>query len=126
MSLIRSLIGAITVLWFAGCATQEAPNRYQLSFAQAQPGDSAVAELQRSARSALESGDYEQAVDFLQRAIRIEPRNAHSWHYLAEAYWHHGDFRRCSEMVERSASYSSPGDGLEGPNLLLREKCRQG
>ena len=35
-------------------------------------------------------------------------------------------FDSCSEMVERSASYSSPGDGLESPNLLLREKCRQG
>ena len=126
MSLIRNLLAAMLVLWLAGCATPEETNRYQLSSARQQPGDSAVAELQRNARGALERGNYEQAVDFLQRAIRIEPRNAHSWHYLAEAYWHSGDYRRCSEMVERSYSYSNPGDGLDGPNLLLREKCRQG
>jgi hypothetical protein len=62
----------------------------------------------------------------LQRAIKIEPRNPHSWHYLAETYWRSGDNLRCLEMVERSRSYSSSADDLEHANQQLREKCQQG
>lgn len=126
MQLKISCLALIVIAWLAGCATQPPPNRYELPAGQARPGDSAVAELQRNARAALERGEYSQAVSLLQRAIRIEPRNARSWQELAETYWRSGDLRRCAEMVERSESYRIPGDGLERANLLLREKCRQG
>ena len=126
MYLNRIPIALCIASWLAACAPQAPPNRYELSSTAEQPGDSAVAELQRNARAALERGEYSRAVAFLQRAIRIEPRNAHSWHYLAETYRQSGDYRRCAEMVERSHSYSVPGDGLERANLLLREQCRQG
>ena len=84
----------------------------------------AVAELQRNAREALGRQAYQQAIDLLQRAIKIEPRNPHSWHYLAETYWRSGDNLRCLEMVERSRSYSSSADDLEHANQRLREKCQ--
>ena len=116
----------ILIAWLAGCATQPPPNRYELPADRSQPGDSAVAALQREARNALERGEYQQAVSLLQRAIRIEPRNARSWQELAETYWRSGDLRRCAEMVERAQSYRVPGDGLERDNILLREKCNQG
>lgn len=125
MQLKLSCLALIAIAWLAGCATQPPANRYELPAGQAQPGNSAVVQLQRDARDALERGEYPQAVSLLQRAIRIEPRNARSWQELAEAYWRGGDLRRCAEMVERSESYRVPGDGLERGNLLLREKCRQ-
>ena len=125
MYLKHTAIALIILAWLSGCVSQPPPNRYELPTGQAQPGDPAVAKLQRNAREALERGEYEQAVALLQRAIRIEPRNARSWQELAETYWRSGDLRRCADMVERSESYRIPGDGLERNNLLLREKCRQ-
>lgn len=126
MYLKYSSITLILIAWLAGCATQPPLNRYELPADQAQPGDSAVAALRREARNALERSEYDKAVSLLQRAIRIEPRNARSWQDLAETYWRVGDLRRCAEMVERSESYRVPGDGLERANILLREKCNQG
>ena len=126
MQLKNPIIAVILAVWLTGCATQTPPNRYELPADEAQPGDSAVAALQREARNALEREEYAKAVSLLQRAIRIEPRNARSWHELAETYWRSGDLRRCAEMVERSQSYRVPGDGLERANILLREKCNQG
>ena len=110
----------------SACTVQPGYNRYQLPVKQSQPGQGAVAELQRNARAALRHQAYQQAIDYLQRAIKIEPRNPYSWHYLAETYWRSGDYRRCVEMVERSFSYSSSADDLDHINQQLKEKCQQG
>jgi len=124
MPLIRLTSLITLVLVISACATEPRFNRYQLPAGQTQPGQGAVAELQGKARQALAQQAYQQAIDYLQRAIKIEPRNPHSWHYLAETYWRSGDNRRCLEMVERSLSYSSSADNLEQANQRLMENCR--
>ena len=126
MSLIRCLIIAVTALWLASCAVEPVHNRYQLPADEPQPGESAIAELQARARQALAGGDYRLAIEYLQRAIRIEPRNPHSWHYLGETYRASGDYRRCIEMVDRSFSYSEEGSELDAPNRRLRQICQSG
>lgn len=127
MSLIRLHCLVLLALSLGACTLEQRYNEYQLPTQQSQPGQGgAVAELQRSAREALRRQDYQQAVDYLQRAIKIEPRNPRSWHYLAETYWRSGDNRRCIEMVDRSFSYSSSADDLDHANQQLREMCQQG
>ena len=125
MSLNRLIILVTLVLVLGACTTEPRFNRYQVPTGQTQPGQSAVEELQGKARQALEQQAYQQAIDYLQRAIKFEPRNPLSWHYLAETYWRSGDKRRCIEMVERSFSYSSSADDLEQANQRLMEQCRQ-
>ena len=63
------------------------------------------------------------AIEYLQRAIRIEPRNPYSWHFLGDTYRARGDYRRCLEMVERSYSYSEEGSELDAQNRRLRQIC---
>lgn len=126
MSLIRCGLLAVLLLQLAGCAPAPSSNRYQLPAGQVQPGQGAVDELQRRARQALEQQAYAQAVEYLQRAIRIEPRNALSWHYLARTYRSSGDFQRCMEMAQRSFSYSSGDEDLDAANRQLTESCQQG
>ena len=127
MSVIRLLPAAFVLcLLLASCALEPKYNPYQ-DGSQAQPGqESAVAELQRNAVDALERQAYQQAIDYLQRAIRIEPRNPLSWHYLAQTYWQRKDFTRCLEMVERSFSYSSIDDDLDQANAELKQRCQPG
>lgn len=122
MSLNRLSIPLL--LFLSACAIEPGYNRYELPAAGNQPGDSAVVQLQRSAKQALERQDYRQAVEYLQRAIKIEPRNPYNWHYLAETYWLSGDLRRCAEMADRSFSYSDEGDELDELNRRLKEKCQ--
>ncbi len=123
--MIRIFPPLLLALLLAGCAHETAaPNRYQQPAARTQPGQGAVAELQQQARSALERGAYAQARDYLQRAIRIEPRNPFSWHYLALSYRQGGDYARCFEMAERSFSYSQRSDGLDAANLQLIQACQ--
>lgn len=126
MSLIRFGLLAMLLLQLAGCAPAPTSNRYQLPAGQAQPGQAAVDELQRRARQALEQRAYAQAVEYLQRAIRIEPRNPLSWHYLAVTYRSSGDYPRCVEMARRSFSYSSGDENLDAANRQLTETCQRG
>ena len=126
MSLIRKTACALIALLVCACAAPPRDNRYQLPATQTQPQQGAVGELQRRARDALARREYPRAIDYLQRAIRIEPRNPHSWHYLARVYRDSGDFERCIEMIERSFSYSSGTDDLDRANRQLKASCRQG
>jgi Tfp pilus assembly protein PilF len=126
MSLTRFLTLACVVTLLTSCALEPEYNRYQLPGEQIQAGQGAVAELQRNAINALENQAYQQAIGYLQRAIKIEPRDALSWHYLAQTYWRSGDFKRCIEMSERSFSYSTMDDELDQANRRLKEKCQQG
>lgn len=91
-----------------------------------QASNSPVTELQHLAISALNQEQYDRSVNYLQRAIKIEPRNAHSWHYLAQTYWHKKSYLQCLDMIERSYSYSTPEDDLDRANEALKTQCLAG
>jgi tetratricopeptide (TPR) repeat protein len=101
------------------------PDRYQTASIASERTTGPVAELHRKAISAISHNLYPQAVEYLQRAIKIEPRNAFSWHYLAQTYWHSKQYGRCLEMIKRSISYSSDLDDLDRANSALIIQCRE-
>jgi len=115
------------LLIVGACAVSEIPsNQYQddieVSMAEARP----VTELQNQALAALGEEQFQLAIDYLQRAIKIQPRNAWSWHYLAQTYWRDAQYDRCLAMIERSNSYGVFDDGLMVANDRLKPKCQQG
>ena len=101
------------------------PVRYQTASIASERTTGPIAELHRKAISAISHNLYPQAVEYLQRAIKIEPRNAFSWHYLAQTYWHSKQYGRCLEMIKRSISYSSDLDDLDRANSALITQCRE-
>jgi Tfp pilus assembly protein PilF len=105
---------------------QPSANRYQSTAEASQLEARPVAELQNQALAALDDQQYQQAIDYLQRAIKIQPRNAWSWHYLAQAYWSKGQPGRCLEMIERSGSYANTDEVVDGANDKLKVQCQQG
>ncbi len=123
---IAILLTVPVVVSLTSCTTEPRSIPYQQDEQSEAGQDSAVQALQQSAIEALEQQSYQQAIDYLQRAIRIEPRNPHSWHYLAQTYWHRKDYDRCLEMVERSFSYSDSSDGLDEANRELKARCQPG
>ncbi len=84
----------------------------------------AVIQLQNQALAAINEDQYPLATDYLQRAIKIQPRNAWSWHYLADIHWRQGQHERCIAMIERSESYVGADKQLDSENVRLREQCQ--
>ena len=117
----------ILVIISAGCAVPEpTSNRYQVDAGASTVEARPVTELQNQALAAINEDQYQQAISYLQRAIKIQPRNAWSWHFLAQTYWHSGQSDRCLAMIDRSQSYVDDDDDLDSANDRLRMKCQQG
>lgn len=79
--------------------------------------------LQKKAIQAINDQRYDEAIGYLQRAIKIDPRDARSWHYLAQVYWHMHDFPQCRAMVRRAMSYSQQDKDLQQANKTLLQQC---
>ncbi|MCP4333506.1 MAG: tetratricopeptide repeat protein [Gammaproteobacteria bacterium] len=110
----------------AGCNVPEAPqeNPYQHPVDSGESGSEPIRLLHNQALAAINESQYQQASDYLQRAIKIEPRNAWSWHYLADVHWRQGELERCLAMIQRSQSYASDDEQLTSANQLLMDQCQ--
>ncbi len=84
---------------------------------------SALATLRHKAIQLINAERYDDAIGYLQRAIKIDPRDARSWHYLAQAYWHKQDYPQCRAMVRRAMSYSRQDKELQEANKTLLQQC---
>ena len=124
--LFRGAILTILSLATACTIPQQPPNRYQDDIEVSRLEVGPVTELQNQALAALNEEQFQLAVDYLQRAIKIQPRNAWSWHYLAQTYWRDAQHDRCLAMIERSNSYGSFDDTLLTANNRLKPKCQPG
>jgi len=120
----RQLVMLILVIFTASCTGPGiVPDYYQTASLSSERSTGPVAALHRSAISAISQKRFVQALDILQRAIKIDPRNAFSWHYLAQTYWHNQQYGRCLDMIKRSVSYSSELDDLNRANMALKLQC---
>ena len=82
-----------------------------------------VRQLHNQALAAINEDEYALATDYLQRAIRIEPRNGWSWHYLADINWRRGQTDRCHDMLDRAEEYAGSDTALVDANRDMRERC---
>jgi len=64
----------------------------------------AVKSLLIDARGAASSGNISRAESLLERALRIEPRNAVLWHYMAKMELHQGQYNKAIGMAAKSIS----------------------
>ena len=122
----RLLAIVVLIALFSACQAPEPvpDNRYQrtvdntASVNQLPSTSQPAIQLQNQALAAINEGQYPLAIDYLQRAIKIEPRNAWSWYYLADIYWRTGQYQRCLAMIERSMDYAAAGG--DDPSRVLR------
>ncbi len=119
-------LSLLVVLALAACTVTEPPleNDYQHEAESGATKSEPVRLLHNQALAAINESQYQQASDLLQRAIKIEPRDARSWHYLADIYWRQGKQDQCLQMIERSQSYASDDDWVDNANDRLRSLCQ--
>lgn len=125
----RLLLLVLSLIGSACQAPQPVPdNRYQRTInsdtsvvpTTSQP----VRQLHNQALAAINEDEYALASDYLQRAIRIEPRNGWSWYYLADIHWRQGELERCRSMLERADAYAQGDARLTAASTELRAQCQ--
>ena len=84
--------------------------------------------LYAKANEALESGHPDQAEMLIERALRIEPRNAQYWHLLAQSKYAQGDFGQTVQFCRKSESLAGNNNKLRqaNKNLLQQAYSKQG
>ena len=122
---ICQLLLVWVVLLLVACAQRPLPESPYIDPGQESDStrQSAVDVLQSEASTALRNDDFALAIETLQRAIRIEPRNAYSWHYLGLTYLELGDLSRCRAMASRSVGFSAANRPLQQANERLLKQC---
>jgi tetratricopeptide (TPR) repeat protein len=104
---------------------EEAPAVQGSAGAQANP---AVVALLNSAGAKEQAGSYEQAAAALERALRLEPRNAMLWHRLARVRLKQGQWQTAVDTAAKSNSLAGGNAELQAWNwaVIAEAKERQG
>lgn len=81
--------------------------------------------LYTQAEAAMASGQLEQAEMLMERALRIEPRNALYWHTLAQVKYDKGEFEQTVQFCLKSESLARDNPELHNVNRILMEQAEK-
>lgn len=88
------------------------------------PTTGPAASLYASAQEAMTRGNYQQAEITLERALRIEPRNAHYWHTMAQIKYEQQAYSQAVHLCSKSNSFARGNSELTRINNSLKEKAQ--
>ncbi|MEJ2565560.1 MAG: tetratricopeptide repeat protein [Gammaproteobacteria bacterium] len=91
-------------------------------------GNPAVVALLHTAQDQQLAGHHEQAASALERALRLEPRNAMLWHRLAQVRLSQGQWGNAIDFAAKSNSLAGGQRDIQASNWLViaQAKERQG
>jgi tetratricopeptide (TPR) repeat protein len=87
--------------------------------------NAAVIALVDGARADAEAGQLARAEAALERALRIEPKNARLWQELARVKLRQGDYAQAESLAVRSNSWAGSDSRLRAENWLLIAEARE-
>ena len=88
-------------------------------------GNQAVAALLESADRYVKSKQLDKAGAALERALRIEPRNAGIWHDLAQIRLHQSQYQQAESLASKSNSLASGNRSLQSRNWKVIASARK-
>jgi Tfp pilus assembly protein PilF len=121
----------LILVLLGGCATPPAPEtrpEQPPPVAPAPPPakeNIAVAGLMETARADAASGNLAGAAASIERALRIEPRNARLWHELARMRLKQGQYAQAENVAARSNSWTGDDRALRAENWRLIAESRR-
>lgn len=83
----------------------------------------AAGTLLAGARQQVRAGEFSQAEIMLERALRVEPRNARLWHEMAEVKYAQKNYSQAVQFCIKSNSLAGKDYNLIQQNWLLMEKA---
>ena len=115
----RPLLIALLAVLLAACAST--PD----GTTPASPGAGrAITSLMAKADAKQQSGEWEQAAALLERALRIEPRNALLWQRLAEVRLKQGRYAQAISLANKSSSLAPGNTQLRERNQRIIEEAQ--
>jgi len=93
---------------------------------QTQDAGRAVTILLAQASTQETQAQWERAAALLERALRIEPRNARLWYRLARVRWQQGRFGMAENLARKSLALIRDDEELKQQNAQLIEAARRG
>lgn len=88
-------------------------------------GNQAVVALLESADKYVKSKQLDKAGAALERALRIEPRNAGIWHDLAQIRLHQGQYQQAESLATKSNNLAGDNRALQARNWKLIGSSRK-
>lgn len=88
-------------------------------------GNQAVAALLESADKYVKSKQLDKAGAALERALRIEPRNAGIWHDLAQIRLHQGQYQQAESLASKSNNLAGGNRSLQSRNWKVIASSRR-
>lgn len=85
----------------------------------------AVLVLANNARNNVAAYQYTGAAASLERALRIEPRNARLWYELAQVRVFQEQYRQAENLAQRSNRFTGDNNRLRRANWKLIAECRR-
>ncbi|MCB1814789.1 MAG: tetratricopeptide repeat protein [Candidatus Competibacteraceae bacterium] len=83
-----------------------------------------VGYLLDDAAAAVDQGHYDAAASALERALRIQPKNAEIWHLLGQVRLHQGRYSEAEAMGEKSSALAGNNPALQERNERLIRVAR--
>jgi tetratricopeptide (TPR) repeat protein len=106
----------------SGTSAPETPSFEATDTRNASP---AVATLLESAGRHADAGELDKAAAALERALRIDPRNASVWHDLGEVRYYQTEYQQAEALAKRSNSLAGGDSELRVNNWGLIERSRR-
>jgi cytochrome c-type biogenesis protein CcmH/NrfG len=118
----------IFLVVLGGCASVPGPEQpapvEEPAATTAKPENIAVAGLMDTARADVAANRLGSAAATLERALRIEPRNARLWHELARVRLRQGDYAQAESTAARSNAWAGADGELRAANQRIIEEAR--
>lgn len=118
----------LAMLMLAGCASgpSTTPDDRFEDIGATQDVGRAVATLLARAQIKQGQARWEQAAELLERALRIEPRNAQLWHRLAKIRLQQGRYGMAESLAQKSNALAKDDETLKRLNAELIAAARRG
>ncbi|HEC18338.1 MAG TPA: tetratricopeptide repeat protein [Gammaproteobacteria bacterium] len=113
----------VVMLGLTACAS--GPGKDESSIGSTQDAGRAINTLLARAELQVQQSRWERAAALLERALRIEPRNAGLWHRLALVRFRQGRYAMAESLAQKSTALAGDDEALKRRNAELIEMARR-
>jgi len=119
------LLLALVLTGCAGGLTDSGPDAASEKMGATQDAGRAVSTLLAKVEVQEGQAHWERAAALLERALRIEPRNAQLWHRLAKVRLQQGRYAMAESLAQKSNALAKDDEALKRRNAELIEIARR-
>ena len=111
-------------VFLAACAGSPQPEIPMMDIKSEQDTGRATSSLLAKVDIEEEVQNWERAASLLERALRIEPRNAQLWHRLAQVRLQQGQYHLAASLAQKSSALAGDDIQLQEKNTRLQKQAR--